>query len=128
MQIIRRIPVKHVLTEQSRSKLKNRFDARVKQLEQECYHLTFEQKKLERKPGLSKQEVGRRFSKEISRRKDELRWMEHQLNQLNILPDGSELETDEVEAVLSINEGDEWSESVLEQQIVIKDGIVIRAR
>ncbi|MFQ3543355.1 YlqD family protein [Halobacillus rhizosphaerae] len=128
MQIIRRIPVKQVLTSNSRNLLKDRFDGRMKQLEKECHHLTFEQKKLEKKPGISKQEVERRFSREISRRKDQLRWIEQQLKQLEVLPDGSELETEDVEALLPVKEGDVWSEAVLDQKIVIKDGIVIRAR
>ncbi len=128
MQIIRRIPVKQVLTSNSRNLLKDRFDGRMKQLEQECHHLTFEQKKLEKKSGISKQEVERRFSREISRRKDQLRWIEQQLKQLDVLPDGSELETEDVEALLPVEEGDIWSEAVLNQKIVIKDGIVIRAR
>jgi uncharacterized protein YhaN len=128
MQIIQRIPVKQVLTEISRAQLKKRFDERCAQLDNECRQLSFEQKKLERKPGVSKQEVERRFSKEISRRKDQIRWTENQLRQLEILPDGSELETDEVEALIEIKEGDSWHELVLDRQVVIKDGKVIRAR
>ncbi|KHE66989.1 YlqD family protein [Halobacillus sp. BBL2006] len=128
MQIIQKIPVKQVLTEESRAQLKKRFDERCKQLDNECRQLSFEQKKLERKPGVSKQEVERRFSKEISRRKDQIRWTENQLKQLEILPDGSELATDEVEALIEIKEGDSWNELVQDRQVVIKDGKVIRAR
>ncbi|MBA2174136.1 YlqD family protein [Halobacillus locisalis] len=127
MQIIQKVTVKHILTASSRKQLRDRFDERAKQLNQECRQLEFEQKKLERKPELSRQEVSRRFSKEISKRKDRIRWMEHQLEQLNILSDGSELETDEVEALVHIEEGDSWSE-IQNKEIVIQDGKVIRAR
>ncbi|MBH0229249.1 YlqD family protein [Halobacillus yeomjeoni] len=128
MQIIRKIPVKQILTQSSRAELKDRFDERIARLDRECRQLSFEQKKLERKPGVSRQEVERRFSKEISRRRDQMRWIEYQLNQLEILPDGSELETDEVDALIEVNEGDSWNEMIRDQQMIIKDGIVIRAR
>ena len=127
MQIIQKVTVKHILTASSRKQLRDRFDERSRQLDQECRQLEFEQKKLERKPELSRQEVTRRFSKEISKRKDRIRWMEHQLEQLDILSDGSELETDEVEALVHIEEGDSWSE-IQNKEIVIQDGKVIRAR
>ncbi|MCA1023044.1 hypothetical protein GLW04_04665 [Halobacillus litoralis] len=128
MQIIRKVPVKQVLTDSSRAELKERFSQRERQLDEECRQLAFEQKKLERKPGVSKQEVERRFSREISRRKDQLRWIEYQRKQLDILPDGSELETDEVDTLITIEEGDRWEDIVQDRQIVIKDGKVIRAR
>lgn len=128
MQIIRKVPVKEILTESSRARLRANFERRCQQLEQECKQLAFEQKKLERKPGLSKQEVERRFSKEIGRRKDQLRWLEYQRKQLDILPDESEIETDEVEALINVEEGDYWNDVIQERQIVIKDGKVIRAR
>lgn len=110
MQIIRRVPVKEVLTNNSRAEMKRNFDQKWKQLDQECEQLMFEQKKLERKPGLSKQEVEKRFSKEISRRKDQLRWLEYQSTQLDILPDGSELKTDEVDVLVTVHEGDCWKD------------------
>ncbi|MGP4059803.1 YlqD family protein [Halobacillus sp. H74] len=128
MQMIRTIPVKEILTASSRAQLKDKFDQRTQQLDRECRQLSFEQKKLERKPGIAKQDVERRFSKEINRRKDQLRWLEYQRQQLDTLPDGSELETDEVEALVTVEEGDHWAEVTQEQQILIKDGKVIRAR
>ncbi|CDQ19763.1 YlqD family protein [Halobacillus karajensis] len=128
MQIIRTVPVKQILTESSRAQIKEKFDRRCQQLDRECSQLAFEQKKLERKPGVSKQEVERRFSKEISRRKDQLRWLEYQRQQLDILPDESELETDEVQALIEVEEGDDWEQTIQDRQIVVKDGKVIRAR
>ncbi|MCA0969165.1 YlqD family protein [Halobacillus litoralis] len=127
MQIIQKVTVKQILTTSSRDKLKETFSRKTAQLEKECRQLEFEQKKLERKPELSKKEVERRFSKEISRRKDRIRWMEHQLEQLSVLPDGSELEIDEVEALVEVQEGDHW-EDIRNKEIVIQDGKVIRAR
>ncbi|WP_079480214.1 YlqD family protein [Halobacillus salinus] len=127
MKIIQKVTVKQVLTTTSRKELRERFNQRTEQLERECRQLEFEQKKLERKPELSKQEVERRFSKEISRRKDRIRWMSHQLQQLSILPNGSELDTDEVESIVDVEEGDQWEE-IRNKEIVIRDGKVIRAR
>ncbi|WP_226578704.1 YlqD family protein [Halobacillus litoralis] len=128
MQIIKKVPVKQILTENSRSQIKDRLNRKELQLDEECRQLAFEQKKLQRKAGVSKQEVERRFSKEMSRRKDQMKWLEYQRSQLDILPDGSELETDEVEALITVEEGDQWQEVFQESHIVIKDGKVIRAR
>ncbi|MGR9050177.1 YlqD family protein [Halobacillus faecis] len=128
MQIIRTVPVKQILTEASRAQIKEKFDERYQRLDRECRQLSFEQKKLERKPGVSRQEVERRFSKEIGRRKDQLKWLEYQRRQLDILPDGSELETDEVQALIEVEEGDQWDEVIQDRQIVVEDGKVIRAR
>ncbi|WP_181348813.1 YlqD family protein [Thalassobacillus sp. CUG 92003] len=128
MQIVRRIPVKQVLTPDSRTKLQQKFQERNTRYENECRQLAFEQKKLERKPGVSREEVRKRFSRELSKRKDQMRWLDYQLKQLNELPDGSELETDEVEVIVEVVEGDLWQDVMDDQAIVVKDGIVIRAR
>ncbi|WP_079529824.1 YlqD family protein [Halobacillus hunanensis] len=128
MQILKRIPVKQVLTAASRQKLSEQFEEDYLRLKQECEHLWFEQKKLEKKQEFSKMEVEKRFSAEVQKRKDKMKRSEHLLGQLEILPDGSELVVDEVESILTIEAGDRYREQMLDPQIIIKDGIVIRAR
>ncbi|UOR12748.1 YlqD family protein [Halobacillus amylolyticus] len=128
MQIIQRIPVKQVLTEASRQKLKDRFQGEYGRLKQECEQLLFEQKKLEKKREFSKIDVGKRFSAEIKKRKDKMKQSEQLLEQLNVLPNDSELVIDEVESLVTIEVGDRFDEQVFDPQIIIKDGIVIRAR
>ncbi|UOQ93199.1 YlqD family protein [Halobacillus shinanisalinarum] len=128
MQIIQRVPVKQMLTETSRQKLKDQFQREYGRLKQECEQLLFEQKKLEKKREFSKFDVEKRFSAEIKKRKDKMKHSEQLLEQLNVLPNDSELVIDEVESLVTIEVGDRFDEQVFDPQIIIKDGIVIRAR
>ncbi len=128
MQILKRIPVKQVLTAASRKKLTEQFEQDYFRLKQECEQLWFEQKKLEKKQEFSKMDVEKRFSTEIQKRKDKMKRAEHLLGQLEILPNDSELVIDEVESIVTMEAGDRYEERMLDPQIIIKDGIVIRAR
>ncbi|MRH42236.1 hypothetical protein GH741_06030 [Aquibacillus halophilus] len=124
MKIIRKIPVKQIITENSKKKLKDQFLKDQHQLEQECQQLLFEQKKLQNKKGISKQEVFKRFQQEITRRKDRINWTTFQLEQLEILPIGSQITEDEVETLVEVEEGSNWEELLRDKAIIVKDGIV----
>ncbi|QDP40153.1 YlqD family protein [Radiobacillus deserti] len=128
MQIIRKIPVKQVLTESSKETLHNQFISHQKQLEQECQQLKFEQRKLLSKKGISREEVTKRFQQEITKRTDKLKWIEFQLDQLETLPLGSELTEGEVESLVEVEVGSNWEELFGEQAIIVKDGTVIQIR
>ncbi|WP_082234192.1 YlqD family protein [Halobacillus massiliensis] len=128
MQIIQRIPVKEILTENSRQAIKDRLTSKYERLDKECQQLKFQQKKIERNYDYEQPDVRQRFVKEISRRQDTMKQIQFQLNQLDLLPVGEELKTDEVETIVELNEGDAYEETVKKREIVIKDGIVIRAR
>ncbi|MFC7320422.1 YlqD family protein [Halobacillus campisalis] len=128
MQIIKRIPVKQILTETSRQALKDRFNKKYEQLENECQQLMFEQKKVERNKEYNLTEIRQKFNKEIHLRKERMKRLQYQMSQLETLQDGQELKVDEVETVVNIEEGDHYDELLKDRQIVIKDGIVIRAR
>ncbi|WP_053219752.1 YlqD family protein [Virgibacillus senegalensis] len=126
MQIIRKIPVKQVITEKSKGKLVEQFNQNKQQLEQECQQLQFEQRKLQNKKGVSKHEVAKRFQQEIKKRKDKIKWIEFQLEQLSILPIGSEITEEEVETLVEVEEGYNWDDISDDKSIVVKDGIVIQ--
>lgn len=126
MKIIQHVLIKQIITEDSKSKLRNTFNEYKVQLEQECQQLLFEQKRLESKKGISKQEVSIRFQKEIKQRKEEIHMTEFKLEQLDMLKIGSEIVEDEVEALVEVSEGMHWSHFKNEKSIVIKDGIVVR--
>lgn len=128
MKIIKKIPVKQILTETSKKQLRENFVRQKRQLEQECQQLLFEQKKLQHKQGVSKEEVYKRFQGEITRRKDKVKWIEFQIEQLQILPIGSEIEEGEVEALVEVTKGSNWNELMDEKVIVIKDGVVIEIK
>ncbi len=126
LKIIRKIPVKQVITERSKESLAEQFNQNKQQLEQECQQLQFEQRKLQNKKGVSKHEVAKRFQQEIKRRKDKIKWIEFQLEQLGILPIGSEITEEEVETLVEVEEGLNWGDISDNKAIIVKDGIVIQ--
>lgn len=125
MKIIKKVLIKQIVTEQSKKKLRNRFEKQKMQLEQECQQLLFEQRKLSNKSGISKQELTIRFQSEIQKRKKEITLIDFKIEQLDMVEIGSEIIESEVETLVEVNEGMHWNE-LNEQAIVIKDGIVVR--
>ncbi|GGD27675.1 YlqD family protein [Pontibacillus salipaludis] len=126
MNIIKRVPVKRVLTEASKEKLQQEFETRKARLDEECQQLSFEKRKIEVKQNISREEVAKRFNREIDKRKEKIRWLEYQLEQLEILPLGSEIEDGEVESIVDLNVGDTWDEQMNQGAIIVQDGKVIR--
>lgn len=126
MKIIRKTAVKQVLTEQSKNAMREKFTRQHAQLENECRQLEFEKRKLQNKKGISQQEVHKRFQREIERRENRMKWLEYKIEQLDILPPGSEITEDEVEEIIDVQEGDNWKELMGDRSIIIKDGVVIR--
>ncbi|SDJ72885.1 YlqD family protein [Sediminibacillus albus] len=128
VKIIRKIPVKQVITEKSKQELSEQFNHNRQQLEQECQQLQFEQRKLQNKKGVSRQEVANRFQKEITKRRDKIKWIEFQVEQLSILPVGSEITEGEVESLVEVEEGYNWDSLVDDKAIIVKDGTVIQIK
>lgn len=95
-------------------------------LEQECQQLLFEKKKLQNKPGVSKQDVTRRFQNEITKRREKMDLIDFKIEQMEMLELGVEIVEDEVEALVEVTKGMNWEEIMSEQSIVIKDGIIVR--
>lgn len=128
MKILQKIPVKQILTEKSKKKLAEQFMSRKKQLEQECQQLQFEERKLLNKKGISKLEINKRFRQEIDNREIKIKNMEFQMEQLDILPLGSEITEGEVETLVEVKVGDDWEELLSNKAILIEDGIVIQIK
>lgn len=129
MKIIRNIIVKQILTEKSKQELIHRFQQQVEQLNLEIGQLLFEKKKYEKTKKAQSSPVDvSRFDKEISSRTEKCRLLQFQLEQLEILPEGSELKETEVQGIVDIKTGDNWKELTKERTIVIKDGIIDEIR
>lgn len=126
MQIIKKVLVKQVITEKSKSKLKSHFEQEKLQLDQECQQLLFEKKKLEKKKGSSRGEIAKRFQQEIDKRKEKMNLLDFKMDQLDTLEIGHEIVLDEVEALVDVEVGSNWDALMKEQAIVIKDGICVR--
>jgi len=57
-----------------------------------------------------------------------MKLMEFKLQQIDMLPLGSELKEREVNAVIEVKEGDNWDQLLNEKTIVIEDGVVKEIR
>lgn len=125
MEIIQTVIVKQILTEKSKQLLMDYFTNERSQLIKECEQLQFEQKKqdLKRKgPSLNNDS----FMKEIKLREEKMKLLEFRMEQLHILPLGSEIKQSEVQAITEVEVGDQWDSH--EKTIIVKDGRVIEIR
>ncbi|MCA1215364.1 MULTISPECIES: YlqD family protein [Bacillus amyloliquefaciens group] len=126
MQIIHRVTVMQVLTEQSKEKLLASFAEKKQTLERECSQLYFQLRKHEKDQ--QNPDVAESFKKAIEKRQDKIKMIDFQISQTESLPLGSEVKEKEIDALLSINVGDNWHEKIAANTIVIKDGVVIEIR
>ncbi|WP_433749668.1 YlqD family protein [Falsibacillus pallidus] len=124
MKIIQTALVKQVLTEKSKLLLESQYTEKKLQLEKECEQLRFELKKLEKTKKYSAAALKERFEKEIQSRADKIKVVEFQLDQLGLLPLGSELIEKEIQSVIDISAGDNWEQVSREKTILIEDGII----
>ncbi|WP_027408158.1 YlqD family protein [Anoxybacteroides tepidamans] len=128
MKIIQTVEVKQILTEKSRAELREKFAARKRQLQQECDQLRFEQKKLEKSAKYSPTVLKQYFTKEIDDRVEKIKLLDFQMEQLHILPLGSELKEREVQALVEVKVGDRWEDIMAKRAIIVKNGIVEEIR
>lgn len=123
---MKKVLVKQVITEKSKDNLRQNFTNHKMRLEQECQQLLFEQRKLQNKSGVSKQEVYQRFQQEIKNRKEKMKLVEFKIDQLDMLELGSEITEREVEALVEVKVGSHWEDVMGESAIIIKDDVITR--
>lgn len=128
MRILQTISVKQVLTEMSKYKLLKKYKNNKQQLKKECDQLLFEMKKLERTRKFTQTGLKTQFDKEIAMRKEKVKLIDFQIEQLDLLPIGSELHDQDIQAIIDIKVGDNWEEITKGKTIVIKDGIITEIR
>ncbi|MBA2874016.1 YlqD family protein [Thermaerobacillus caldiproteolyticus] len=128
MKIIQTVEVKQIVTEKSKQVLQETFMARKQQLQRECDQLRFEQKRLEKTSKHSPNLLKQYFAKEIDARLEKIKLLDFQLEQLHILPLGSELKERDVQALIEVNVGDRWEDITAKRAIIIEDGIVKEIR
>ena len=90
--------------------------------------LQFQYKKLEKTRKFQHEELKLSFDKEIQSRLEKVKQIEFQLEQLHMLPIGSEIKEQEIQAIVSVDEGDCWSEINQRKTIVVKDDVIIEIR
>lgn len=128
MKIIQKVTVKQILTEKSKEKLFQFYLEQRQTLQKESDQLHFEQKKMERKNKFNQESVNSYFEKEIEMRHEKVKIIEFQVEQLEILPIGSEIKERELEAILDVTVGDAWDETIFAKTIVVKDDVIIEIR
>ncbi len=126
MKIIYPITVKQILTKNSKEKLIHKWQAKKEEMKQECDQLYFQLKKAEKTT--KNQSIISQYHQEINKRKEKMKLMEFKLQQIDMLPLGSELKEREVNAVIEVKEGDNWDQLLNEKTIVIEDGVVKEIR
>lgn len=124
MNIIKKFEVKQLLTESSRALYIDKWEQEVALLAQECEQLQFEKKRLQKKRPSDKEWIAEQFDKEVHTRNEKISLLEYKVEQIEQLPPESELHEGEVDAIQSIEVGDEWKAAEQKGKIIIKDGIV----
>lgn len=125
MKIIQKVEVRQRLTENSKQQLIQQFMQQKQQLEQQCEQLIFEQKRMEKQTSFSQKQIKEKFEREMQVRRQKIAELDFLLEQLRILPIGSEIKEREVEAIIDVYIGARWSPP---KTIVIEDGIVVDIR
>lgn len=128
MQIIQNVIVKQILTEKSKNDLLRKYHENRNQLQKESEQLRFEAKKLERTKKFQPSSFKKHFEKEIHKRHEKIKLIDFQIEQLHILPLGSELKEKEVQTLVDVEVGDHWEDIIKNKTILIKDGIVAEIR
>jgi len=128
MKILQNVIVNQVLTESSKKQLLDKYKSKRLQLQKESEQLRFELKKLEKTRNLQPASLRSHFEKEINQRQEKIKLLEFQMEQLEILPIGSELKEREVQSIIDVEIGADWDDLMTTKTIVIKDGIVSEIR
>ncbi|RLQ95766.1 YlqD family protein [Falsibacillus albus] len=124
MKIIQKVTVKQVLTENSKQKLLGDYEKRKFQLGKECDQLRFELKKLEKTKKYASNNLKGHFEKEIESRQEKIKLVDFQIDQLHILPLGSELKDQEIQSVIDVQIGDNWDDISAGKTLIIEDGVI----
>jgi len=128
MRILQTISVKQVLTDTSKNQLLDKYIKQQNRLQKEIDQLKFEMKKLEKTKKSHPLTLRSHFEKEINSRSEKIKLLDFKLEQLNILPVGSELKEREVQALVDVEVGSDWEEITKTKTIVITDGKVTEIR
>lgn len=126
--IQKQIPVKLILTEQSRELLREEYETQIRQVQEELRQWEFYAKRLlheaQNKPLQARHLAEEKIAREEKNRRDKLEQLQFQLNQSQQLPLGSELPYTTVQSSIQVRVGDIWNEIMSGTEIIVKDGIV----
>ncbi len=124
LKILQTVVVNQVLTEASKNKLLDKYKSKQVHIQKEIDQLKFEVKKLDKTKKFQPASLKVHFEKEVEKRQEKIKLLDFQMEQLEILPVGSELKEREVQALVEVEVGSNWDELIQTKTIVVKDGIV----
>lgn len=125
MKIIQTVHVYQILTSDNKRSLLHKFEAEKAKLLKEVDQLSFQLKRLDKmnKRQHSSVETNNHLKKGLENRREKISMLDFKMDQVQLLPLGSEIKETEVQAIVDVNIGDEW-EKLMNKKIVIKDGVV----
>lgn len=132
MKVKRPVHVKVVLTEGSKNELSVEYEERLSQCQLELEQLRFQAKKLLHDTGKKSPDQLRylqeRLRVEEKKKIEQVEQTQFQLEQLELLPIGTEILHSTVESEVEVKKGDVWEDLMKSCEIIIKDGIVHEIR
>lgn len=132
MKIIRPVQVKVILTEASKIELEKEYQDRLDQTKIELEQLRFQGKKILHDAGKKSSDQIRvmqeKLRNEEKKKNEQIEHTQFQIEQLQLLPIGTEILHSTIDSEIGINEGDVWEDLMKNGEIIIKDGIIHEIR
>jgi hypothetical protein len=132
MKIIRPVQVKVILTEASKIELEKEYQDRLDQSKIELEQLRFQGKKVlhdaSKKGSDQIRIMQEKLRSEEKKKNEQIEHTEFQIEQLQLLPIGTEILHSTIDSEVEINVGDIWEDLMKNDEIIIKDGIIHEIR
>ncbi|GAA0349850.1 YlqD family protein [Bacillus horti] len=132
MKIKRPVHIKVILTESSKKELETEYAEKLSQNKIELEQLRFQGKKLLHDAGKKGAEfvrsVQERLQQEEKKKQEYIEQVLFQIEQLELLPIGTEILHSTIEGDVDVRVGDSWDHLMNQTEIIIKDGVVHEIR
>jgi hypothetical protein len=132
MKIIRPVQVKVILTEKAKKELETEYDEQFQQLQLELEQLRFQSKKFMQENEKKFHDLNRlaqeRLKKEETKKREQLEQTKFKLDQLRLIPLGTEIQYTTVDQLIDVRVGDDWESISGQAEIIIKDGMIHEIR
>jgi len=129
MRLIRPVVVKHIVTEKKKIEIIEQFKKDLVQTKREIDQLSFQLHKALHKNNKSDQsKISDRYHRDIRAREEKLKNISFQIEQMNQLEEGMELQEGTVESIIDVKVGDRWPSINQVAEMIIKDGIIQEIR
>ncbi|TDL35063.1 hypothetical protein E2R51_04890 [Jeotgalibacillus sp. S-D1] len=127
MQITQKTIVKEIMTNSSKSRLKESLNGKITRAEKECDQLIFQQKKLEKQFEQNTDAVKQKIQQELNKRRQFIRSSQAQVKSIEETPMGTEYTLMETDTLVDLHEGSIWHPDQ-KPIIVLEDGMVKEIR